>query len=199
MESSRTTFVPEVELLQDRRPPGELSLVEIAERLEKVTHAIEAERTAEREARRVYQEVATRVEASIASIRAHARSLVDEQRRRMASFDGMIGDRHVNGHGRTNGNGNGATIHEAKPRDIDDDGDETMAVAHPGAGGAGGAGRGGRLNIMKPSCASGPSISTASPDDQRDLPSDQGRRVRDAGGAALDEVHPQPGPREALS
>jgi hypothetical protein len=94
MESSRTTFVPEVELLDDRRPPGELSLVDIAHRLERVTNAIEHERTAEREARKVYQEVAGRVEANIASIRGYARSLVDEQRRRMASFDGMIGEKN---------------------------------------------------------------------------------------------------------
>lgn len=117
MESSRTTFVPEVELLQDRRPPGELSLVEIAERLERVTQTIEAERCVEREARSVYQEVASRVEANIGAIRAHARALVDEQRRRMASFDGMIGER------------NGHAIHagpiEIKPpsnRSLDDEG-----------------------------------------------------------------------------
>ena len=72
-----------MDLLEDRRPPGELSLVEIAERLEKVTNAIEAERVHEREARRVYQEVASRVEGNVGVIRAYARTLVEEQRRRM--------------------------------------------------------------------------------------------------------------------
>lgn len=149
MESSRTTFVPEVELLEDRRPPGELSLVEIAERLERVTHAIETERTAEREARRVYQEVASRVEGNIAAIRAHARELIEEQRRRMASFDGMIGDRHLNGNGNGNGNGHGhshGSIRELKPGLGDaDDRMQTLAVSAPGEG----AGRQGRLNIYE--------------------------------------------------
>src|SRR5262249_5421689 len=109
MESSRTTFVPEVGLLEDCRPPGELSLVEIAERLERVTAAIEAERNIERDARRAYQDVASRVEAQIATIRSYAKSLVDEQRRRIASFDGMLGANGRNGH--TNGTG---AVHEVK-------------------------------------------------------------------------------------
>lgn len=90
MESSRTTFVPEVELLADRRPPGDLTLVDIAERLERITHSIEAQRVVERDARKTYQDVASRVETNIVAIRDYARQLVDEQRRRMASFDGMI-------------------------------------------------------------------------------------------------------------
>jgi hypothetical protein len=143
MESSRTTFVPEVELLEDRRPPGELSLVEIAERLERVTHAIEAERCTEREARRVYQETATKVEGNIAAIRAHARELVEEQRRRMASFDGMIGERHLNGNGNGHGHSYGS-IRELKPGAHDDHA-QPLAVAAPGEG----AGRHGRLNIYE--------------------------------------------------
>lgn len=137
MESSRTTFVPEVELLEDRRPPGELSLVDIAERLERVTNAIELERTAERDARKVYQEVAGRVEANIASIRGYARSLVEEQRRRMASFDGMIGDRNGNGNGQ--GAGNPHLVREAKPIR------HSTSTHGPGGGGTGG----GRLNIYE--------------------------------------------------
>jgi hypothetical protein len=132
MESSRTTFVPEVELLQDRRPPGELSLVEIAERIERVTQAIEAERCTEREARSAYQEVASRVEATIGAIRSHARSLVDEQRRRMASFDGMIGER--------NGHAGPIEIKPPSSRALDD-------VGRPGH--TNGEGRPSRLNIYE--------------------------------------------------
>jgi hypothetical protein len=135
MESSRTTFVPEVELLEDRRPPGELSLVEIAERLERVTQAIEAERVVEREARSAYQEVAARVEANIGAIRAHARALVEEQRRRIASFDGMIGDR---------GERNGAhfgPIEIKPPRALDDEGRIHAGIVPEG--------RASRLNIYE--------------------------------------------------
>lgn len=136
MNSSRTTFVPEVGLLEDSRPPGELSLVEIAEKLERVTQVIETERCAEREARRVYQEVAASVNANIAAIRDHARMLVEEQRRRMASFDGMIGDRR-------SGAEDAVGIQEIKPsrvrREEEDDLDADLVPS----------GRGGRLNIYE--------------------------------------------------
>lgn len=139
MESSRTTFVPEVGLLEDCRPPGELSLVEIAERLEQVTRAIEAERSVEREARRAYQDVAARVEAQVKQIRDHARALVDEQRRRMASFDGMFA---------RNGNGVSAIQEVKPPRGLEDD-DDTLAIAGRTVlvGQHEGASRGSRLNI----------------------------------------------------
>jgi hypothetical protein len=90
MESSRTVNVPEARLGNDDRAPSELTLVEIAERLERVTGAIEAERVRERESRREYKAVAEETEARIKQIRELAQSLVQEQRRRMASFDGMF-------------------------------------------------------------------------------------------------------------
>ncbi len=75
------------------KPVGELTLVEIAEQLEQVTSWIEAQRVQEREARREYQEIAARVEAAIAQIRTYAKDLVEHQRRKMNSFDGLLGTR----------------------------------------------------------------------------------------------------------
>jgi hypothetical protein len=133
MESSRTTYVPEVELLNDRRPPGDLSLVDIAERLERITQAIEGQRVVERDARKVYQDVASRVEANIGAIRDYARSLVDEQRRRMASFDGMIAPGHASA----------GQVHEIKPSGSD----APLTVASLDHASPGPSGHGHRLNI----------------------------------------------------
>lgn len=72
------------------RPPSELSLVQVAERLEKITGWIEAERVKEREARAAYKAVADRVEARVQEIRGYAESLLAEQRKRMHSFSGLI-------------------------------------------------------------------------------------------------------------
>lgn len=68
-----------------------LTLVQIAERLERVTSLIEAERSREREARAEYKQVADQVEARIVAIKAEASVLVREQQRRMSTFDGLIG------------------------------------------------------------------------------------------------------------
>lgn len=70
-----------------------LTLVQIAERLEKVTAQIEAERTKERDARQKYREVADAVEARITAIKSEAGALVREQQSRLASFDGMLSRR----------------------------------------------------------------------------------------------------------
>lgn len=75
------------------KPVSDLSLVEIAEQLEQVTSWIEAQRVQEREARRQYQEIANRVEHAISQIRAYANQLVEHQRRKMNSFDGLLGNR----------------------------------------------------------------------------------------------------------
>lgn len=74
----------------DDRPIGDLSLVQIAERLEKVTAWIESERVKEREARAAYKVIAERVEARVQEIRGYAEALLAEQRRRMNSFSGLI-------------------------------------------------------------------------------------------------------------
>jgi hypothetical protein len=75
------------------KPVRDMTLVEIAEQLERITSWIEAERVKEREARAIYDAVRTAVEANIKEIRDHASTLVLEQRRRMASFDGLLGTR----------------------------------------------------------------------------------------------------------
>jgi hypothetical protein len=72
------------------RPVGELTLVQVAERLEKITGWIEAERVKEREARAAYKAVADKVEARVREIRGYAETLLAEQRRRMHSFSGLI-------------------------------------------------------------------------------------------------------------
>ncbi|MDX2146952.1 MAG: hypothetical protein SFZ23_05470 [Planctomycetota bacterium] len=74
-------------------PVDQMSLVEIAEQLEKVTSWIEAQRVREREARNAYQAIATEVEEQVTQIRAYAQRLVDSQRRRLTSFDGLLGRR----------------------------------------------------------------------------------------------------------
>lgn len=102
--------------------PSDLSLVQIAERLERVTSWIEAERVREREARAEYRRVADDVESRIASIREFAGALLEEQRKRMSSFSGLIG------------RGGGAdSIVEPKGNDADvsaaDEGDDRRTFA----------------------------------------------------------------------
>ncbi|MCA9299205.1 MAG: hypothetical protein KDA28_09075, partial [Phycisphaerales bacterium] len=67
-----------------------MSLVEIAEHLQKVTRWIETERAAEREARRVYDEVASRAEDRIERIRTFANALLAAQARQMSTFEQII-------------------------------------------------------------------------------------------------------------
>jgi hypothetical protein len=95
----------------DGRALSELSLVEIAQELEQVTSLIEAQRVREREARQAYKAVAEEVERNVAQIRARARDLLAEQRRRMSSFDGLIG----NGAAGADGRPKAASQSEIKP------------------------------------------------------------------------------------
>lgn len=81
----------EVKAQATERPISELTMVQIAQELEQVTSLIEAERCREREARQAYRAVADEVEANIARIRKRVEDLLNEQRRRMNSFDGLIG------------------------------------------------------------------------------------------------------------
>jgi len=69
----------------------EMKLPEIAAQMEHITSWIEAERVEEREARRVYQVVADRVNERIDRIKAFGQELMREQARRMQSFDGLLG------------------------------------------------------------------------------------------------------------
>jgi hypothetical protein len=77
----------------DSRAASELSLVEIAEQLEKVTGWIEAQRVREREARAVYTAVQQQTEDAISRIRTYAQELVKHHQRKMTSFDGLLGSK----------------------------------------------------------------------------------------------------------
>lgn len=94
MESNKETQ-PERLPFNDNKPIPEMSLVEIAEQLERVTSWIEAQRVRERDARNVYQAIANVVEANIRDIRKYGQQLYDVQQKRMASFHGLLG--HSNG------------------------------------------------------------------------------------------------------
>lgn len=72
------------------KPVNEMTLVDIAEQLEKVTSWIEAQRVKEREARAAYTAVAQQVESSVSQIRQYAQQLVDAQNRKVSSFSGML-------------------------------------------------------------------------------------------------------------
>lgn len=75
----------------DGRDPSDLSLVEIAEQLEKVTGWIETQRVREREARSIYDRVRQETESNISRIRDYAKELVKHQQRKMSSFSGILG------------------------------------------------------------------------------------------------------------
>lgn len=77
--------------LAESRDPSELSLVEIAEQLEKVTGWIETQRVREREARAAYDRVRQETESNISRIRDYAKELVKHQQRKMSTFSGILG------------------------------------------------------------------------------------------------------------
>ncbi len=87
------------------RPVSEMSLVDIAEQLDKVTSWIEGQRVQEREARAQYTQVAQRVEAAIAQIRQYAQELIQAQNRKVSSFSGMLGRQPAPAGGSARGRG----------------------------------------------------------------------------------------------
>jgi hypothetical protein len=104
------------------KDPASMSLVEIAQELEQVTSWIESQRVRERDARAAYQQVATQVESNIARIRDFAKALVDQQRSRMNSFSGLLGQQpqpepRAEGRGRSGGGGasSNGVAHHARP------------------------------------------------------------------------------------
>src|SRR5688572_8193520 len=104
------------ELMDGERGSSAMSLVEIAQQLEQVTSLIEVQRVREREARQAYKVIAEEVEVNVAQIRTRARDLLAEQRRRMNSFDGLIGGSSPDGMRSTVGvRGVAASQSEAKP------------------------------------------------------------------------------------
>lgn len=73
------------------RPVSELSMVEVAEQLDKVSGWMDQEKRREQEARQVYDTVARDADMRLRSIKLYAEKLVEQHRRRMAAFDGMLG------------------------------------------------------------------------------------------------------------
>lgn len=73
------------------KPVTDMSITEIGGALENVTRWIEAERVREREARKVYDAVASEVESKVATIRAYAERLLKANREKVAAFDGLLG------------------------------------------------------------------------------------------------------------
>lgn len=90
MESTAAAATPAGQF-GDGRDPSDLSLVEVAEQLEKVTGWIETQRVREREARAIYDRVRQETEANISRIRDYAKELVKHQQRKMSSFSGLLG------------------------------------------------------------------------------------------------------------
>lgn len=70
---------------------ADLTLVEIAEQLEKVTGWIETQRVREREARAEYTKIQEETEAKIKQIRDYAQKLVQLQQKRVNAFGGILG------------------------------------------------------------------------------------------------------------
>ena len=94
---------------------GDMSMVEIAEHLERVTSLIEGERAKERDARKVYESVAREVESNIAKIREFAKQLVAAHGSRLSSFSGLLGET-IEAKPHTNGNGSHANAPRLTPR-----------------------------------------------------------------------------------
>lgn len=78
---------------ENSKPIAEMSITEIGGALENVTRWIENERVREREARKVYDAVASEVESRVATIRAYAERLLKANREKMAAFDGLLGNK----------------------------------------------------------------------------------------------------------
>lgn len=119
MENGHSVHTDSVSFSIDK-PVAELSLVEVAEQLERVTGWIEAQRVREREARSVWQVVSQETEGNIQKIRDYAQELVKHQHRKMTSFDGLLGVRPEI-KPLQNGNGmkpNGRPTSKAAPRNI---------------------------------------------------------------------------------
>lgn len=79
--------------LEMSKPPAQMSLVELAEQLERVTSWIEVQRVKEREARQVYDAVRQQVEARIDQIKAYTQELVRHQHMKMSGFAGLLGQK----------------------------------------------------------------------------------------------------------
>lgn len=136
MPSTREVEVSEDVPFATDRSVSELTLVEVAEQLEKVTGWIEGQRVREREARTVYAVVQQQTDANIKKIRDYAQDLVKHQQRKMNSFNGLLGVqpevKPLNGHSNARGGGwhrsGGTSSSTATPKNI---GQAILAVWGP--------------------------------------------------------------------
>lgn len=72
------------------RPVAELTMVEIAEQLDRIGGLLEAERRRESEARAVYEAVAGDVNLKIQTITSYAERLVEQHKKKLNAFDGLF-------------------------------------------------------------------------------------------------------------
>lgn len=72
------------------RSVSELTMVEVAEQLDKVAAWIDAERQREAEARAAYDAVAQDVDARVRAIRSFAERLLEQHKKKLNAFDGMF-------------------------------------------------------------------------------------------------------------
>lgn len=82
----------------EQASPSDMTTIEIVQELEAASGKIEAERVREREARQQYKAIVDDVEAAITEIRNLAAVLVREQRRRLDSFGGLVGEKPTHAH-----------------------------------------------------------------------------------------------------
>jgi hypothetical protein len=72
------------------RPVADMTNVEIAGQLDQVSGWMAAERQREHEAKTTYEAVAKDVEVKVRAIRGYAERLMEQHKRRMSAFDGML-------------------------------------------------------------------------------------------------------------
>jgi ElaB/YqjD/DUF883 family membrane-anchored ribosome-binding protein len=73
------------------RPVSELSMVEVAEQLDQISAWMDIERQREQEAKQAYEAVARDAESRLRAIRTYGEKLLEQHRRRMSAFDGLLG------------------------------------------------------------------------------------------------------------
>lgn len=73
------------------RSVTDLNLMEVAEQLDQIGGWIEHERQRETEARRIFETTVRDVESKVHAIRGYAEKLMEQHRRKMSAFDGLLG------------------------------------------------------------------------------------------------------------
>jgi hypothetical protein len=85
-----TTVEPKDLPFDITRPIADMSNVEIAGQLDQVSGWMASERQREHEAKQTYDTVSKDVEVKIRAIRGYAERLMEQHKRRMSAFDGML-------------------------------------------------------------------------------------------------------------